>query len=401
MAAGQMLAAELWELPPIRYGETEPKDAVAALARDLASGAKRLEGETELERLKFVLKVLAVPEESQVLVFSKTSHQNPRIGPRTPRALFFSENAYVGFVLGGEIEVVVPDPVLGPVFYLVGRGDGGGVKIERDVANCLSCHATSATEGVPGLLVRSVFPDEMGSPILTLGRNLVNHDTPLSERWGGYYVTGVSSLPHLGNRTYQPEADTEAKPSRLEKLTREFDTTRYPRPYSDIVALMVLEHQCRMHNLFTAASMQYRRSFLLGRLLDAEADPDAGGAGRVADSAAAEIVEWMFFKDEAATGDEIEGDEGFQKMFEARFPRSASGQSLADFRLYDRLFRNRCSYMIYSQAFRDLPPRVKSAVLTKMKKVLEGADPSVDWLSAGERKRIGEILAETLPEWGE
>ncbi len=171
---------------------------LAGLAHDLASGKTKVEGETELERLRFVLKFLHVPEESQVLVFSKTSHQNSLIRPSNPRALYFSMNAYVGFVPGGKIEAIVEDPVLGPVFYLIGSGTDGDLEIGRDLSTCLSCHGTAVTENVPGLQVRSVFADEDGHPLLAMGTSQVDHRTPIAERWGGYYVTGRSSLPHSG-----------------------------------------------------------------------------------------------------------------------------------------------------------------------------------------------------------
>ena len=148
-----------------------------------------------------MLAELRVPEESQILVFSKTSHQNSLIQPNNPRALYFSENAYVGYVPGGDIEAIIQDSLLGPVYYLIEAGGTGGLEIERDLSTCISCHATSNTEHVPGMLVRSVFPDENGRPLLAMGTRLVDHESPLPERWGGYYVTGRSSLPHLGNRT--------------------------------------------------------------------------------------------------------------------------------------------------------------------------------------------------------
>lgn len=391
--------ADYWDLPPIRYSDTRAEDSLSRLAADLASGAKRVEGESPLERLRFVLRELDVPEESQVMVFSKTSHQNALIHPKNPRALYFSEEAYVGYVPGGAIEAVVVDPRLGPVFYLIEPGGPQGLKIERDLSNCMSCHGTARTENVPGMQVRSVYPNADGHPLLSMGTSHVNHDTPLAERWGGYYVTGRSSLPHLGNRTYEEDGPDEPLPSDLPDLREKIDVSKYPQPTSDIVALMVLEHQCRMHNLLTAASLQYQRAHFLGRALDPSADPDLGSAGRVADGSAERIVACLLFKDEVDPGDGIEGGEAFQKAFTARFPRTKAGDSLADFKLYGRLFKNRCSYMIYSRSFQDLPPRVKQAVLARLKAVLAGEDAAYDWLKASERKRIGEILAETVPGW--
>ncbi|MES2920518.1 MAG: hypothetical protein V4819_03175 [Verrucomicrobiota bacterium] len=390
---------DIWDLPPLRYSDTAATDPLFKLAADLASGARKVEGATGLERLKFVLKELRVPQASQVLVFSKTSFQNPLIHPQNPRSLYFSDEAYVGYVPGGDIEVIIQDPLLGTVFYVIEAASGGGLKIERDLTNCISCHGTSNTEHVPGMQVRSVFSDQDGHPLLAMGTTQVNHETPLAARWGGYYVTGRSSLPHLGNRTYFEGGPDDPKPSDLRDLADTLDISKYPRPTSDIVALLVLEHQCRMHNLLNAATLQYSRAAYLTRALDPQADPDAGSAGRVADGMAEKIVECLFFKDEADPGEGIEGGEEFQKMFESRYPRTRDGESLADFQLNNRIFKRRCSFMVYSSAFRNLPARVKSAVFAKMQAALSGEDPAFGWLKAPERKRIAAILAETLPDW--
>ena len=399
LAQGAPGDTDVWDLPPLRYSDTAASDPLAKLAAELASGARQIKGATGLDRLKFVLKELRVSEDSQVLVFSKTSFQNPLIHPQNPRALYFSDDTYVGYVPGGDIEVIIQDPLLGVVFYLIDSTQDGGLKIERDLSSCISCHGTTNTENVPGVQVRSVFSNQEGQPLLAMGTSQVNHETPLAERWGSYYVTGRSSLPHLGNRTYEENGLSEPRPSDLRDLAETLDASKYPRPTSDIVALLVLEHQCRVHNLLNAATLQYRRAAFLTRALDPQADPDAGSAGRVADAVADRIVESLFFKDEADPGEGIEGSEEFQKMFLARYPRTRDGDSLADFQLYDRIFKRRCSFMIYSSAFRGLPARVKSAVFGKMHEVLSGNDPAFPWLKAPERKQITGILAETLPDW--
>ena len=390
---------DVWDLPPLRYSDATATDSVAKLAADLASGVRRVEGKSGLARLRFVLKELQVPEASQVLVFSKTSFQNSLIHPQNPRSLYFSEEAYVGYVPGGHIEVIIQDPLLGPVFYVIESTKTGGLKIVRDLSSCISCHGTRNTENVPGMQVRSVFSDLNGRPLLAMGTRQVDHETPLAARWGSYYVTGRSSLPHLGNRSYVENGPAAPQPSDLPDLTPILDVSKYPRPTSDIVALLVLEHQCRMHNLLNAATVQYRRAAYLTRALNPEADPDASSAGRVADGIADQIVGCLFFKDEADPGEGIEGGEEFQKVFEARYPRTRDGESLADFQLNNRLFKRRCSFMIYSSAFRNLPARVKSAVFAKMQAALAGADLTFAELKAPERKQIAAILAETLPEW--
>lgn len=392
--------ADFWDLPPTRYSDTESGDKLAVLAARIAKGDDAWGSASGLQRLEYVLKYLEVPVESQVLVFSKTSLQNRLIGPKNPRSLFFSENAYVGYAQGGEIEAIVHDAVLGPVFYLIHQGVDGGMRIERDTSDCMSCHATSRTENVPGMLIRSVYPGEDGQPILNLGTHDVTHETPLEQRWGGWYVTGKSALPHLGNRVFSEDGNLEPANASFSDVASFFDPSGYMRPTSDIVALLVLEHQVKMHSLFNAATLNYRRSAHFMRILDNDANLSDGSAGRIAESWSDDIVECLFFKDEADLGDGVEGDPAFQRAFVKRFPMTAEGDSLAEFRLYGRIFKNRCSYMVYSDAFKGLPPVLRELVIKKMKLVIAGEADGFDWLKASERKRIGAILEETLPGWG-
>lgn len=391
--------ADFWDLPPIRYSDTAPSDRIAALARDLVEGKVQPDDRTPLGKLRFVLEYLDVPEESQVLVFSKTSLQNKFIQPNNPRSIYFSENAYVGHVPGGSIEVIVHDAVLGPVFYLVEQETDGTMRIARDTSQCMSCHATARTENVPGMLIRSVYPGEDGHPLLHLGTNDVSHETPLEQRWGGWYVTGRSSIPHLGNRTFDDDGDLEPANDSLRTVPSLVDVSGYLRPTSDIVSLMVLEHQVKMHTLLNAASLNYRRSVHFLKALDPEADPDSGSTGRMAESWAENIVEYIFFKDEADLGEGVEGDRAFQNAFVKRFPRSSEGNSLAEFRLYGRIFKNRCSYMVYSDAFKGLPLALKQKVIERMKLVVSGEAEGFEWLKSSELRRIDEILKETLPGW--
>lgn len=392
---------DMWDLPPIRYADTPARDQLAELDSALKRGERPLAGMSSLEKLDWVLKLLDVPESSQMLVFSKTSKQVGLIHPRNPRCLFFSENHYVGYVPGGAIEAIVQDPVLGPVFYLLDPGTEEGVKVMRDSGDCFSCHGTTRTEGVPGVLIRSVFPDADGHPMLNLGTTLVTHATPLEERWGGYYVTGRSESGHLGNRIFEEDRKPRPEVSALDDLTKVIECSKYPRATSDIVALLVIEHQCRVHNLLTAAAMQYRRSYFLSKAIDPEADPDAGQAGRISETMAGRVVEALLFKDEADLGEGVEGLEEFQSDFSSRFPRTPDGDSLADFKLYGRLFKNRCSYMVYSEAFRAMPPRVKSSVMKQLKRALVEGEGQGAEIGSRERKRIVGILEATLPAWSE
>jgi hypothetical protein len=390
---------DFWDREPIRYSDSVPTDRLAGLKEKL--DARKEEGQLGygLKALEFVLNELEVPKESQVLVFSKTSLQNSRITPQTPRCLYFSANAYVGYVPGGSIEVIVQDAALGPVFYLVEPDRNGSIKIERDTNRCLSCHATSRTENIPGMLIRSVYADEEGHPILQLGTHDVAHETALADRWGGWYVSGKSSLPHLGNRVFKNDSDLTPSEIQIKSLEGKVDVKSYLRPTSDVVALLVLEHQTKMHNLLNAAAMNYRRSVYFMKILNPDADPAVGSASDIAESGAKDIVNYLFFKDEADLGDGVEGDAAFQQAFVKRFPKSKEGDSLAEFRLYGRIFKNRCSYMVYSDAFKGMPVLLKQKVITRMKRVIAGEEEGFEYLKKSELKRIDEILTDTLEGW--
>lgn len=395
------LAAQVdaWDLPPMLYSDTVATDSLASLAADWQSGKQTLKGANDLARIREVLAALKVPEASQILVFSKTSKQNGLIHPGNPRALFFSMDHYCGFVPGGMMEIAVQDPKLGQVFYLIKLGHGEiAPQAERDTNDCLSCHGTGRTENVPGVFVRSVFPDENGHPLLSFGSGVITHETPIEERWGGYYVTGQIGLPHLGNRTYIDGRKAEAEVSHWTDMKEKIDTRLYPCATSDVVALMVLEHQCHAHNLLNSATLHYKRAYYLSKSIDPAGDPDKGSAGRVAVQSAQRIVEWFLFKGETTLGEDgVDGSEAFQQQFAAQIPQSKSGDSLADFQLNTRLFKNRCSYMIYSQAFRSMPPTIQQHVRDGLKKVLDAPNTNDDFpdMKLSERRRVATILRET------
>ena len=66
------------------------------------------------------------------------------------------------------------------------------------------------------MLVRSLYPDRTGTPVFGAGSFITGHESPLQERWGGWYVTGThGAARHMGNAvlegTHEPEGlDREA-----------------------------------------------------------------------------------------------------------------------------------------------------------------------------------------------
>jgi len=399
LRAGQ----DFFELPPIRYSETASHDEMAKLAAQIETGDWVVPPSDGKSFLRAVLEKLDVPTASQVLVFSKTSLQNSLINQRNPRSLYFSMDAYVGWVPGGKVEVIIEDEKLGPVFYILEPPFGDQPpKVTRVTDSCLQCHATSRTSGVPGMLVRSVVPDQNSHPILSAGTTLVTDATPLKDRWGGWYVSGAADDPHLGNRWIDDspldEVDFPAEASGFEDLGSLIDTDKYLQPTSDVVALLVLEHQCRTHNLLTSAKFNYLRSRYFHESFGDKQDLDSpeGMSWKTADSAAKEIVSAFLFTDEIELGGEgVEGGKSFVEAFAKGGVVTEKGKSLRDFRLYARIFKNRCSYMIYSKAFKGLPDLVRGRVFHHLRAAL--SPEAENHLGSREKKAIVTILGETVP----
>ena len=186
-----MGAADEFEREPILYSESTPDNCISRLQQRLDAGELTLTHEGDKSYLPSVLKALEVPVESQMLVFSKTSLQMRRISPRTPRAIYFNDDVYVGFCQSGDVlEISAVDAQLGTVFYTLDTEEKEKPQFERRTDNCLVCHSSSRTEGVPGHLVRSLYVDAGGQPLLSAGSRMVDHTTPIEHRWGGWYVTG-------------------------------------------------------------------------------------------------------------------------------------------------------------------------------------------------------------------
>jgi hypothetical protein len=410
-ALGQ--GVEEYEQAPIRYSATQAKDATQIIEAKLASGQLKLP-DNDKAAVKVLLRELKIPIESQVIVFSKTSLQRGLISPKHPRVIYFNDDCYIGWVPGGLMEVASFDPQLGPVFYTLDPRPIAHPELPRFKRDndCLSCHGGSFVRGIPGVFVRSVNTDANGDPLLQFGSKVVDHTTPFSKRWGGWYVTGKhGDSTHQGN-AFALNKERElivdhSKGSNITDLSRFFPTSTLPTNTSDIVALLVLEHQTAMHNALTRAAYNTRRMLAYQQNLQTDlkekvtGEPSYESVKRVFDSAAQDVVDHLLYKDEAALPEDgVQGTSGFQEVYERHGIRTRDGRSLRDLRLDRYLFKHRCSHLIYSQQFLALPQPLKQRIYTRLSKALDAENPDTryDYLSRQERINITEILRETHPE---
>ncbi len=369
--------------PQIDYFGDDATNPVADLDLRLREENSRLKYEPPHGYLRSLLRVLDISVESQVLVFSKTSVNRRLISPQTPRAIYFNDQVYVAWIPEiAALEISAADAKKGGMFYTLSQDPDLPQRFVR-AKNCLTCHASTNSLQVPGHLARSFLTDQQGEPLQ--GRSWINHDTPLRKRWGGWYVTGHhGDQPHQGNifgaNAIQRYRQDPLSAGNVTDLSTFFDVKRYLTPHSDIVALMVLEHQAYVQNLLARLNYEIK----LGR------EPTVEGY----------LLRYLFFVDEPPLTEEIVGTSRFAETFEARGPEDSRGRSLRQFELQTRLFKYRLSYQIYSPAFQQLPDQAKVRMYRRIWHVLIGEEPDKDFakLAASERSAILEIMRETIVE---
>jgi hypothetical protein len=371
--------------PAIDYRSGALADPVTALQRELAAGQASLDFDGTPGFLRSLLARLNIPVESQMLLFSKTGIQHPFTNPDNPRALYFNDRVIVGYIPGAPmLEVASHDPRQGVIFQTLPQEVGLGtpprfVRPDR----CLTCHLSANSLGVPGILVRSMFPEGTGRTRPQLGSAIVDHRTPLEQRWGGWYVTGSHGRArHMGNAMVAvalergEDAISDVTLNRA-ALDARVDRSKYPASSSDITALMVFDHQGHAMNLLTRLGWETRIA-----LADGAADFSTGELRALVNDAA----DYLLFVDEPPLVAPVRGISKFAEAFSAAGPRDRNGRSLRELDLQTRLFKYRCSYMIYSPAFAALPPEARTALLARMREILTQRRDTV----------VQEILDETL-----
>jgi hypothetical protein len=375
-------------------------DPVGLLDDRLRQGLGQLEFEGPQGYLRSVLRALNVPVESQIAVFSKTSRQKDLIHPGNPRTIFFNDSVAVAWMYGGFIELASHDPHQGTVFYTLEQEQTARPTFQRH-DDCLGCHSADASLGVPGMVVRSMFTAPDGRPRLVLGGSLVDHRTPIEERWGGYYVTGATAdVRHLGNAFVTDEEDPSRmvtpKTLQLGSLEGRFDIGYYLSPHSDVGALMVFDHQMYMMNLITRVGWEARVALYdkaHGRQVDAD---------KIVRESAEEFVDYLLFIDEAPLPAPIQSaavrhSSAYARAFTGQGPFDRKGRSLRELDLQRRLLRYPCSYMIYSEAFDGLPVSAKAAIYARLWQVLSGKAEGEKYkrLNPADTRAIVEILRDT------
>jgi len=187
-------------------------------------------------------------------------------------------------------------------------------------------------------------------------------------------------------------------------LDDKMDTAAYLTPHSDIVALIALTHQTRIHNLITRANYETRRAVQdeenAFKGISEKSDRYSDLTVKRIREAVEPLVRGMFFVNEAKLTDPVRGTTTFAGDFEKTGVRDSKGRSLKDLDLKTRFLRYPLSYLIYSQAFDELPRPAKDVFYERAWTILSGGDAAnYPNLSIEDRTAIREILQDTKPDF--
>jgi len=382
--------------PAIQYATRPTTDRVAQLRQAIANGTTSLQRDAKSGYLRSVLVALGLPVESQLLVFSKTGVQSAFTSPHNPRALYFDESVVVGYVPGAPaLEIATHDAQQGVIFYTVDQEAAGAAPVRR--TSCLACHVSASTLDVPGIIVRSNTVSDDGNVVTRMGSVDVSHQTPHPDRWGGWFVTqDAASAPyaqraHAGNISFSGRGNTSNQIF-VEWMDSAPETRGYPASSSDIVALLVFDHQMHGINLLTRLNWEARIAAYDGKA--PAADPHI-------ETLVNELVDYLLFVGEQPPAVPQVALPAFAAHLEARAPKDSRGRSLGQLDLNRRLMRYPCSYLIYSPAFDSLPGAVKDAMYQRIVDILSGNDHQTRYakLLPDDRRTVLEILRDTKPDF--
>jgi hypothetical protein len=396
------------------YNGTALDNPVAELAAKLESGELQLEWRAPRGYFDAFLEALEIDPASQVLVFSKTSLQYQKISWEKPRGVYFNDRTWIGFVQDSDIvEITTLDDKLGAVFYVFNNTRDPGPGVERLNQRCLVCHDSNGTMGggIPLLLARSGLYDHDGNQLQDLsGIGNTTDQTPFAERWGGWFVTGQhGSQTHLGNVQLANAGELaqvqQHTLGNLDTLAGQnlFDTSPYIRDTSDLIALMVLEHQLTVLNQLMYVKFKAPAVLARAKMLDALQAPTWDAlperAQRTLKRMLDKLVQVLLMQDAIQLAEPISGNAEFRAWFEAQGPRKAQGRSLRELDLESRLFRLPLSYIVQSRDFAMLPAFARDYVWRELAAILQGKKlhPALENVAAADLLAVLQILQETQP----
>ncbi|MFO1020622.1 MAG: hypothetical protein U0903_07995 [Planctomycetales bacterium] len=348
---------------PIDYFSKEIDHPVSRIVNADGTPTAPLSARGKSGYLVDLLSSLKIPPESQLLVYSKTSVNVKLVSPRKPRAIYFNDDTYVAWIPeSSSVEITAIDPRKGAVFLTLNQAPAPA-QFQRQ-ESCLACHVGKGTQGIPGLLMKSVTADTSGNPVTSIRD--VDRMTPWKDLAGGWYLSGVPrGFDHAG---------IMLDATRNDVLEQDY----YPLRGSDVVAFAVLKHQLEVQNLL----IRLRYEHVLGKPMDSMQP----------------LLKSLFFQADPGLPAPLSSSP-FAKKFSERGMKARTGGSLRTLNLETRLFEHRLSYLIDSRIVKAYPPELRRILYGRVAAGVTDKAPEIaGHLSPEERQKIEQILRETQPE---
>lgn len=344
-----------------QYYQDVPQDTFTSLKSLIESGKSSTDRfSTRASMLSYLLKEFKISHLSQVLVFSNTSLQLSKISPQSPRAIFFSDDLYLGYVPNGQIEVIGIDPKIGAIPYIFRLPNAEEIDFPPIYRSrrCMKCHASEKTEFVPGLLLGSVITMNGGGTLDVLNHGKPGHQLPYNLRFGGWYINHSSIF---GKNWANALGFLEKNEPQQIKLNVNPTTTEHLTHFSDPIAHLVLEHQIGFINLCIKIQYQFREAY---KKKKSEKES-------MIDQWTDELLDYILFIDEPTLPNPFKLSlSPFAQHFQNLEVNSSANDLLRNFDLNKRLFRFRCSYMINGKVCSGLPEEIKNVFYKKLSIVL-------------------------------
>jgi len=380
-----------------QYLELSPQDPFSSFKIRLENGEIKLNFDSEIKYLESLLSELSISPSSQLLVYSTTSLQLSRISPYNPRAIYFTDDIYIGYVPGGQIEVIGIDPQLGAIPYIFNLPKSDDLKhptIYRS-KRCMKCHASHEIGGAPGLLVSSVVAGPGGGTIDRFRKQDFGHGVSFNQRFGGWHITGE----HPFNKSWANQTGMMIN-NEVHKVAnppgKYFSWNKYLTNESHIVPHLIFEHQIGFINRCISTTYRFREL-----QLRSEQPHFRQHENKFIESETNSLLSYILFQNEAQLPpNQITKETKFIVDFEKTEKSNLGSTQLRKLNLKNRLFENRCSYMIFSSSFRGLPGVIKKSLFHKLKVVLSAKQSELpseySYLKEDERVKILSILSQSF-----
>jgi hypothetical protein len=226
------------------------------------------------------------------------------------------------------------------------------------------------------LIAESLLVSQAGSSLETYRRDVQGHQIPLEDRFGGWHLTGDHNLS-----SHKANVMGLARNGKIEKTpvppgqTSDLGSTCCPRATSCRTSSTSIRSASKTGwcAIYTVRQLKHENRGMLG----AAREGGDRGAGAGASRATCCLPTRRSFPVRASQGDPP------TRRLSSRPQNHEDRDLLKDFDLKTRIFKHRCSFMLYTDTWKQAPKELKERIYYHMAEALRDAQPSMPHLHGG------------------